>query len=257
MSTQHLRPRYTTHKMTVDDSSQKIGRNMYLQGPVCTTLTGKCIEECKILQQSHLYKTTTLSSRCFLIYPNNFMFFLIRQTLGRQTMTNHLRNADPFRINLLQIVRMRRYSSDRNLTSSRRRLKSRLRLRQPFFFFFFYLSCNDKLFMKRHWHNLTIVRLIFAQKVIAKQCRTAFVFDVPVWRAKVVSNVGLWTCRCVDLSACRPVGLSICCCVDLSVCRLSACRSICMSTCRCVDLSAIEMSAKDLLVYLLTILFGW
>ena len=29
-----------------------------------------------MLQKSHLYKTTTASSLCFLTYPNNFMFFL-------------------------------------------------------------------------------------------------------------------------------------------------------------------------------------
>ena len=33
-STRHLRPWYATHKMSVDDSSQKIGRNMHLQGTV-------------------------------------------------------------------------------------------------------------------------------------------------------------------------------------------------------------------------------
>ena len=33
-STRHLRPWYAKHKMFVDDSSQKIGRNMYLQGTV-------------------------------------------------------------------------------------------------------------------------------------------------------------------------------------------------------------------------------
>ena len=36
----------------------------------------ECIEKCKMLQKSHLYKTTTLSSFCFLTYPNNFMLFL-------------------------------------------------------------------------------------------------------------------------------------------------------------------------------------
>ena len=30
----HLRPWYAKHKMSVDGSSQKIGRNMYLQGEV-------------------------------------------------------------------------------------------------------------------------------------------------------------------------------------------------------------------------------
>ena len=34
VSTQHLRPWYAKHKVSVDDSSQKIGRNMYLQGTV-------------------------------------------------------------------------------------------------------------------------------------------------------------------------------------------------------------------------------
>ena len=34
LSTRHLRPWYAKHKMSVDDSSQKIGRNMYLQGTV-------------------------------------------------------------------------------------------------------------------------------------------------------------------------------------------------------------------------------
>ena len=32
VSTRHLRPWYAKHKMSVDSSSQKIGRNMYLQG---------------------------------------------------------------------------------------------------------------------------------------------------------------------------------------------------------------------------------
>ena len=54
---------------------------------------GKCIEKCRMLQKSHLYKTTTRSSLCFLNYPNNFMFFLMRQSLGRQTMAKYLRNA--------------------------------------------------------------------------------------------------------------------------------------------------------------------
>ena len=34
VSTWHLRSWYAKHKMSVDDSSQKIGRNMYLQGTV-------------------------------------------------------------------------------------------------------------------------------------------------------------------------------------------------------------------------------
>ena len=34
VSTRHLRPCYAKHKMYVDDSSQKIGRNMYLQDTV-------------------------------------------------------------------------------------------------------------------------------------------------------------------------------------------------------------------------------
>ena len=34
VSTQHLRPWYAKHKMSVDDSSQKIGRNMYSYAPV-------------------------------------------------------------------------------------------------------------------------------------------------------------------------------------------------------------------------------
>ena len=42
--------------------------------------------------------------------------------------------ADPFRINILHIVRVKRHSLDRNLTSSGRRRKSRLRLCQPFLF---------------------------------------------------------------------------------------------------------------------------
>ena len=32
VSVRHLRPWYAKHKMYVDDSSQKIGWNMYLQG---------------------------------------------------------------------------------------------------------------------------------------------------------------------------------------------------------------------------------
>ena len=32
VSTWHLWPLYAKHKMSVDESSQKIGRNMYLQG---------------------------------------------------------------------------------------------------------------------------------------------------------------------------------------------------------------------------------
>ena len=35
VNTRHLRPWYAKHKMSVDDSSQKIGRNMYLQ---CTVM---------------------------------------------------------------------------------------------------------------------------------------------------------------------------------------------------------------------------
>ena len=34
VSTPHLRPWYVTHEMSVDDSSQKIGRNTYLQSTV-------------------------------------------------------------------------------------------------------------------------------------------------------------------------------------------------------------------------------
>ena len=34
VSTRHLRPWYAKHKMSVDDSSQTIGRNMYLQGTI-------------------------------------------------------------------------------------------------------------------------------------------------------------------------------------------------------------------------------
>ena len=34
VSIRHPRPWYAKHKMSVDDSSQKIGRNMYLQGTV-------------------------------------------------------------------------------------------------------------------------------------------------------------------------------------------------------------------------------
>ena len=74
VNTWHLGPWYAKLKMSVDDSNQIIGRNM------CTIMhqfsIGKCIEKCKMLQKSHLYKTTTLSSLCFLTYPNNFMFFL-------------------------------------------------------------------------------------------------------------------------------------------------------------------------------------
>ena len=45
-STRHLRPWYAKHKMSVDDSSQKIGRNMYLQGTVVHWLRiEKCIEK--------------------------------------------------------------------------------------------------------------------------------------------------------------------------------------------------------------------
>ena len=32
MNTRHLRPWYANQKMSVDDSRQKLGRNMYIQG---------------------------------------------------------------------------------------------------------------------------------------------------------------------------------------------------------------------------------
>ena len=109
-----------------------------------------------------------------------------------------------------------RHSLDKSLTSLGLRHKCKLCLRQPFLIDVF---CNDKLFLKRHWRNVAIVRLIFAQKVIAIKCHTKSLFDVPVWRPVGVSTVGLWTCRCIDLSVCRPVGVSACRHVDLSVCR--------------------------------------
>ena len=112
---------------------------------------------------------------------------------------------------------MKRHSLYRNLTSSGRQRKSRLRLRQPFLF------AMIKLFMKRHWHNVAIVRLIFA---IAIKCRTKFVIEVPVWLPVRVSIAGLWTCRCVDLSPCRPVGVSTCRRVDFRRVDLSSCRPV-------------------------------
>ena len=74
VSTRHLRPWYANYKMSVDDSRQKIGRNMYLQGTVMHRKMHR-IEKCKMLQKSRLSQTTTFSSLCFLTYPNNFMFF--------------------------------------------------------------------------------------------------------------------------------------------------------------------------------------
>ena len=108
--------------------------------------------------------------------------------------------------------------------------------------------------MKRHWRNVAIVHLICAQKVIATKCHTKFVFDEPVWRPVGVSTVGLWTCWCVDLSACPPVGVSSCRRVDFRRVDLPVSLPVVVSACRCVDLSAIDLS-----VYLLTILFinGW
>ena len=63
---------------------------MYIQVIVMHLFsTGKCIVKGKMLQKSHLYKTTTLSSLCFLTYPKRIML----QTLGRQTKAKYLRNA--------------------------------------------------------------------------------------------------------------------------------------------------------------------
>ena len=52
VSTRHLRSWYFKHKMSVDNSSQKIARNVYLQGTVMHQFSiGKCIEKCKMLQK--------------------------------------------------------------------------------------------------------------------------------------------------------------------------------------------------------------
>ena len=65
VSTRYLRPWYAKHKMSVDDSSKKIKRNMYLQGTVMHWFSiGKCIEKCKMLNKSHLYDHTLLTL-CF------------------------------------------------------------------------------------------------------------------------------------------------------------------------------------------------
>ena len=68
---------------------RKLERTCIYRAQFCTSFKiGKCLEKCKILQKSHFYKTTTLSSLCFLTYQTNFMLFLMRQTSGRQTMEN-------------------------------------------------------------------------------------------------------------------------------------------------------------------------
>ena len=57
LSKGHLRPWYAKRKMSMDDSSQKIGRNMYLQGTVMHSFsTGKCIEKRKMLPNHSLTK---------------------------------------------------------------------------------------------------------------------------------------------------------------------------------------------------------
>ena len=122
VSTRHLRPWCAKHKMSVDESSQKIGQSMYLQGTVMHQFNvGKCIEKCKMFKKSDLCKTTTLSSLCFLTYPNDFMFFFfffMRQTLGRQTMAKCMRNAwsqeSKFRWPSFNLFR-RNWSRDANL----------------------------------------------------------------------------------------------------------------------------------------------
>ena len=77
VTTRHLRPCLAKRKMSVDDSSQKIGRNMHLQGTVMHQFSiGKCIEQHNILEKSPPYRKTTLSSLCFLTCLNNVMFFL-------------------------------------------------------------------------------------------------------------------------------------------------------------------------------------
>ena len=59
-------------KMSVVDSSQKIGRIMYLHDTVMHSFSiGKCIEKRKKLQKSHRFQKTTFSPFCFLTYPNN------------------------------------------------------------------------------------------------------------------------------------------------------------------------------------------
>ena len=52
-----------------------------------------------MLQKSHPYKMTTLSSIHFLTYQNNLMFFLMRQPLGGRTLAKYLRNAEAKRFN--------------------------------------------------------------------------------------------------------------------------------------------------------------
>ena len=68
VSTRHMRPWYAKHKMSVDNSSQKIRRNMYTQDTDMHQFSiGKCIEKCKNvtkitpLQNDHTFLTWLLN----------------------------------------------------------------------------------------------------------------------------------------------------------------------------------------------------
>ena len=90
VSTRHLRPWYANYKMSVDDSRQKIGRNTYLQGTVMHRKMHRKVQN--VAKITPFTNDNILLTLLFNV-SNNFMFFLMRQTLGRQTMAKYLRNA--------------------------------------------------------------------------------------------------------------------------------------------------------------------
>ena len=93
MSTRHLRPWHAKRKMSVRDTSQKVGRNMYLQGSYAIVQHRKMhrraqnVAKITTLQEEHALHTFVFN------LSKQFYVFLMRQTLGRQTIAKYLRNA--------------------------------------------------------------------------------------------------------------------------------------------------------------------